>query len=51
MACYSQVEKLIHNLNGKGIEFKNKYETVVADYETDTTTFVTKSNQTVDLAA
>ena len=40
----------MHNLNGKDIGFKNKYETVIADYETDTTTFLTKSNQSVDLA-
>ena len=41
---------LMRKLNGKDIGFKNKYETVIADYETDTTTFLTKGNQIIDLA-
>lgn len=48
--CFSQVETLMRKLNGKDIGFKNKYESVVADYKTDTTTILANNNQIVDLA-
>jgi len=45
ITCYSQVETLMRNINGKDIGFKNKYETVVANYETDSTIFSTNKKQ------
>lgn len=47
--CSSQVETLMRNINGKDIKFKNKYENVVAQYETDSTIISTNTDQTIDL--